>query len=616
MMKASGADAPMTIDPFGIYRAEWLNSALFRLFARPGYFPELETARPCVLIGGRGTGKTTVLKCLSYEGQYELNGQDPATIASWNYVGFYHRTNTNRVTAFQGEELSLAKWTKAFGHYINLLLCGHALTFLEWYHERVPGKPELSAQSCIEISCSLNISDCNSESQLRSAIITSTKRFEQFLNDVDEDSLPPLSVQGQPIDDLCSHILRLPQFGGKSIFFIIDEFENLLDYQQQVLNTLIKHCGSYYTFKIGVRELGWRVRTTHNQNEQLISPADYERIDIAQRLDGDSFSGFAREVCDLRAQQSSDYPADIAGSLPGLSLDEEADLLGVGPRLEELLDQLRCSIAERKLLKALPPLEAYFTCFVAQNENLSAGEVITIRNSDSRKWNERYNNYKYSIMFSIKQGRSGLRKYYSGWETYTRLAGNNIRYLLELITQARILHNREGKLPTEPVSPENQTIAAQLVGKKNLMELEGLSVYGAQLTKLLLSLGRVFEVLAANPTGHAPEVNQFHFPDEAPLGDAEKILTAATMHLALVRSVANKRQEYDLKSFDYSIHPIFSPFFGYSHRRKRKMRITPRLFMLLIESPRDAIRQSLKLKHIDSETPLSQQLSLFENFYR
>ena len=54
-----------------------------------------------------------------------------------------------------------------------------------------------------------------------------------------------------------------------------------------------------------------------------------------------------------------------------------------------------------------------------------------------------------------------------------------------------------------PISPDTQTIAAQQIGRKNLAELEGVSVDGAQLTKLLLGLGRIFEVLAQRPYHHA-----------------------------------------------------------------------------------------------------------------
>jgi hypothetical protein len=66
---------------FGSYKAEWLQERVFDFFTAPDYLPELLTARPCVLLGGRGTGKTTVLKGLSYEGQFAINGRNPSTIA-------------------------------------------------------------------------------------------------------------------------------------------------------------------------------------------------------------------------------------------------------------------------------------------------------------------------------------------------------------------------------------------------------------------------------------------------------------------------------------------------------------------------------------------------------
>lgn len=84
---------PSTLSPeeqlsqlFGSYKAEWLKEQLYELFSEPEYFPELKTPRPCVLVGGRGTGKTTVLKSLSYEGQFALSGRSPDRIAAWPFI--------------------------------------------------------------------------------------------------------------------------------------------------------------------------------------------------------------------------------------------------------------------------------------------------------------------------------------------------------------------------------------------------------------------------------------------------------------------------------------------------------------------------------------------------
>ena len=170
------------------------------------------------------------------------------------------------------------------------------------------------------------------------------------------------------------------------------------------------------------------------------------------------------------------------------------------------------------------------------------------------------------------------------------------------------------------VRPETQTKAAQLTGQKNLRELEGLSLQGAKLTRFLLGLGRVFQVMSENPVGHTPEVNQFHLsaeiPDSARRQTVSELLKEGIMHLALVGYPASKLQELtDVRQFDYTIHPIFAPFFGFSHRRKRKIRLTDEEFFRLVDTPREAISDILRGQRRIVDDDLPEQLRLFTEFY-
>lgn len=612
--QASDADIS---EPFGIYRAEWLSDALFKLFAQPAYYPELETPRPCVLVGGRGTGKTTVLRCLSYEGRFALEKADVGRIDAWPYYGFYYRVNTNRVTAFRGEELSDAEWQRVFAHYLNLVFCGQVVTFLNWHAEHAMVGAKLCADTCRDLTEALYLDDADNQKDLLIEINRGRRRFEAFLNNLDQAELPHLSLQAQPIDDLCRAVRELPQFQGKYFFFIVDEFENLLDYQQVVLNTLIKHCGPDYTFKIGVRDLGWRKRSTLNENEQLVSPADYERIDIEQRLEGEQFVKFATEVCNLRAKSKSGFPSNIQDILPELSLDDEAELLGVREHVAKINAKVKRECPEwAPKAKSMRALDLYLVDFWTRGKSISLRDVFEERERNPSSWADRLGNYSVALLFTIRGSRRGIKKYYAGWRTYTLMASNNIRYLLELVGQALILQRQQDEYAQgKPISPELQSKAATLVGRKNLHDLEGLSVHGAQLTKLVLGLGLVFERLASEPEGHTPEVTQFTLPQDTPLGDAEKLLSAAVMHLAIVRSVANKRSDFDLKSYDYAIHPIFSAFFEFSYRRKRKITLTPHQLMALVQEPKNTIRQILRQNNRQEDYPLPDQLRLFEGFY-
>jgi len=605
---------------FGSYKAEWLKGKLYEFFTEPSYFPELKTSRPCMLIGGRGTGKTTALRCLSYEGQFALSQFKKEEIPNWNYYGLYYRVNTNRVTAFKGPELEDKRWKNLFAHYFNLLICDLLLKFLAWYKKHVPYSEQLDENACNKIGKSLNLQDVKTTRDLVNSVDNLRIEFEAFINNVATQPFPLLSAQGAPIDTLIESITQLQQFQDKTFFFLLDEYENFEDYQQQVVNTLIKHSGQHYSFKIGVRELGLRCRNTLNENEQLIHPADYVRINIAEKLAGSIFNDFALQVCNTRISKlrkiDESIIDDVSKALPALSENEEALKLGISDLIKDMRDILRVVNGSIEL----SPLELYFIKIWAEGKNLDKKDVLKEYMDKYSDWTERFSNYKHALLYSLRKGKVGIRKYYAGWDTFIKLSATNIRYLLELVDQTLLLHLKKGRSLSEPVSFETQTLAAQNSGKKNLSELEGLSIHGAKLTKLLLGLGRIFQVMAVDVSSHAPEVNQFYIDDNLDSTqerlELEDLLTAAVMHLALIRFSGNKPvDEADTKDYDYMIHPIYSPFFIFSYRKKRKMKMSGTQLLGLISNPRDTIREVLEQNNRDYEEELPDQLRLFEEFY-
>ena len=155
-------------------------------------------------------------------------------------------------------------------------------------------------------------------------------------------------------------------------------------------------------------------------------------------------------------------------------------------------------------------------------EKKTLAEKTTETCADENRWRQQYGNYRHAYLFGIKKGMSGIRKYYCGWDTYCHMAAGNIRFLLELVDDALTKHvNSDGEVG-DPVSFETQTKAAQSAGNKNLRDLEGLALSGARLTKLLLGLGRIFQVMASEPFGHTPEVNQFNLRESTNNEDTQR----------------------------------------------------------------------------------------------
>ena len=616
---------------FSGYRAEWLGPEIFRLFTRPSYFPQLTTTHPCFLVGGRGTGKTTTLRSLSFQGQAALRGSQPSFSdpSSWPFVGMYYRVNTNRVRAFGGSEVGDGSWLRLFGHYLNLEFSGLVLGFLQWYTELYPSAQQISEAALARFGASIHLDHCAGLSPTIEALEMSRIRFEAMINNVADDDLPALSLQGAPIDQLVTEVKRLPQFGRTAFFFLVDEYENLDGLQQRIVNTLIKHCGDLYSFKVGVREFGDSERSTLNDSEKLRHPADYKRIDISSALKG-RFSEFAARVCDRRmksvvkssSSQHDQSTYDIRHFLPALTPEKEASLLGVDDVLKERIEAIRrdLSTEQRSWLNRAGKLELYVLLLRSEAEGVSPGSKIQNAIKNRAKWRRQYDNYKYAYLFAIRQGRPGVRKYHAGWKQYCQLASSNIRFLLELVDQALTLHAQAVDNPLEPITPEIQTTAAQNTGLKNLRELEGLSLSGAKLSRFLLGIGRVFQVMAEDPVGHTAEVSQFHLANDVLIGEHREFVTNllrdGVMHLALMWYPASKLQDRtDIRQFDYSIHPIFAPVLGFGFRRKRKMRLADDDVEGLVERPSGTIARLLRKQRRRPHGGLPEQTKLFAEFY-
>ena len=476
---ATGTPQEQRSKLFGSLKAEWLREQIFELFAEPSYFPELATRSPCILLGGRGTGKTTVLRCMSYEGRYELSRRDAGTIPEWAYYGMYYRVNTNRVTAFKGPELKDERWVRTFAHYMNLVFCDLAIRFLQWYQLHCETELSLGPDECQSISRSLKVEPANTLASLAKRINETRIEFESYINNVAEADPISLSLQGAPLDELFSYLLNLEEFEGKSFFFLLDEYENFENYQQQILNTLVKHSGELYSFKIGVRELGLRMRSTLNENEQLISPADYIRINIADKLEGDRFEAFAKSVCNERIRRlevDGTNITDVSELLAGLTENQEAKLLDEGKgTATKASDELRRVVPKKEvpLFNDLPLLNQYCMVTWARNQNEALTETWRGFVEDPSAWEIRFTNYAHSLLFTLRAGKRGIRKYYCGMRVFTQMAAANIRYFLELVDQSLAAHAEAGYLLNEPIDPRHQTVAAHRVGRKNLSELEG-----------------------------------------------------------------------------------------------------------------------------------------------
>jgi hypothetical protein len=401
----------------GPMRAEYeSDDDLYGRFSAPLYFNELLGIAPSFLVGGRGTGKTTTLRSMSFGGQARISGtQDPD---EWQVLGAYWKVEPNVVSVFKGKGVSEETWSSVFSHYLNLKFSSLVIEYARWLvgHEAVV---ELDPRAARLYARSVNIADCESAEELAHEIDLALVAIESRINgNISALSDLPLSVLGRPLDYLFASIKGLKISRQRPFMFCLDEYENLSTYQQKLLNTLIKQVGgSPYTFKVGVRNKVAIDRSTLVDEQPLQDPADFRTVDIVDYLKDESFDSFASAVVAQRLESVGTEPDPVA-MLQSLSIEEEADLLGAASVKAELIAELKrtsaTTVNEMRFARSLPNFEACMVVRWAQSHTDSELEVLRFAREHPDKWRIRLGNYGYAMLFTIRTNRVGERKYYAG----------------------------------------------------------------------------------------------------------------------------------------------------------------------------------------------------------
>jgi hypothetical protein len=608
---------------FGEVRAEYeTDDKLFGRFSVPNYFGQLLGMAPAFLVGGRGTGKTTTLRSMSYRGQTRIaDSRDPEL---WDVTGVYWKAEPNVVSAFRAKGLSTESWSAVFGHYLNLRLVSLVLDYVDWTGEtRVAHSGSISPW--LLLSRSLHLDETRTLGDLRLAVQVALVDIEGRLNgSVKSLEAMPKSIVGRPLEFLFQALDDPALSQAKPFMFCIDEYENFEPYQQILVNTLIKAVGSGpYTFKIGVRSSTAIEKDTLVVGQPLQTPADFVKVGIVDNLSGTTFDAFAETVVTQRLTRMGFEHIPLRMLLPALSISDEADLLAGTSLQSDVLEAIRLTEAPDtdeliEFAQGIKPVELAMLRYWSESQNEPISTSVRFARDNPQQWVNRVNNHGFEMLFTLRKRAVGIRKYYCGWNTLCKMSDGNIRYLLRVVYDALRFHAESGKNLSVAVGPDVQTEAAKRAGATTLRELQGWSRQGGALTRLVLSLGAIFGGLAREIRATTPEVNQFRVRYSR-LGlasvDLEKLLLEAAGQGVVIEFDGDKngRNSGATLERDYQLHPIFSAYFTYSYRSKRRISITEQdLQSLATRQSSATIRKILAGRGIDN-VGVPDQLRIFED---
>lgn len=601
-------------------RAEELDDDLWGEFVKPENYEVINLSRfdKAVRVeGGRGSGKTMFLKYHCFPTRFsEKRGKIPADELDKIFV--YWRPDTNFVRLINYEWLG-DSWTSVFETYCGLCLIlelSNLVKKLDCSNIGETGSPTRGIDFYIPEKLSKSI--YGPELELRDASVHIENKLYELVEwlGLPLSEPPPIVISGLLGIRHVSKMLKRKSHGmSKSVIhFLIDEFENLSEPQQMLINTWIKHGDKDTLFSIAHKKHAFITKRC-NSEESLANRNDYRQIDLEDSLfeTSKSFEKFAADILIKRLADSYSvrFGKDLSflgnpdGSyekikicekiFPGASDKELANYIFEDEVLyKKLYKNIERTLVEKKsALKAESFIDPNFKAGSVVNSvvlrrertkpEVLLKEFLEYKSNNSKSFDDKVDNSLVgSVLYYYMVFPKKPCPFYSGFHTYCVLSKNNIRHFLELVYQSFFFFEKDLSFSDDSYHVSNLSvpkgIQAKATKKSSFIELEKFSELGARgtdLKRLAVRLGKLFKLSQKRSTQSEPEVNHFSVNQsdlEFMDNEINDLLREAKVWNLIFEepSTKNKKGE-EVSTQEYILHPILSPCLGISYRKKRKL---------------------------------------------
>lgn len=606
-------------------RTEEFGLDVWSSYVLPLYFKELglnEARKSCVLEGGRGCGKTALLRYLSYQSQFSHNRVHvpPEALRT---IGLYLKADSQYFSGFIGNGINERKWLDIFEHALCLALAEQivgAVRALNCNTER---------HKCFGLINKLNFTEAV-QAFASSPVPLELEAFEKWIRqqrqvlsrwfkNYDFDQPPTLLPLRDFLEALITEIRTKLDYMENTVFAVyVDEYENLLDYQQRFLNTFIKGGEPPLIFHVAMKPNGMRTRSTLG-TESIQETADFRLLNLDDLL-RPTFHLFAAELFFFRliseiglpesqtpvlldqlrnenelANRVGDEPynrrilREIERILPGMRYGEIAQLVvqnnsPLRRRWQEIVDEglkhQKSSLSSNMFLDPTQPEASVVCAALLHQKSKSASEILIefekLHHGQSSGFDEGewiHHLLVGTLLLIYLPFRQRSCPIYAGFDAFTKLSGTNVRHFLELCHLSIGSFSPDDRLSEFSVSIDKQAEAAFRASRKFRDQVSSCGDHGNRLLALVNFLGRLFRLSQGRYSQSEAERTHFAIPDEEISPQAREVLSEAIKWSILFETPETKVKANRYESSEYVLNPIYAPFFGLSYNKGRKLEI-------------------------------------------
>ncbi len=559
---------------------------------------------PKYILGGKGCGKTHLLRYYSYPLQKLRNGSIFNVIANDKYIGIYSVLSTLDAGRFEGTDMTDEQWKALFKYYFELYIGAVVLkTLSEYISEKGKDEEEEFVMAITKLFLKdislttydlLHLIDYVEQQRKEIDYHIQNIAFTGDFYGVKINLKPGSLIYGIP--EKTSEIYS--DFCNVGFVYIMDEYEKLFDWQKRYINSLVWEKQRPSTFWIGARKYGYTEMSTET-GEELKKGSEYFPffMDSYFQNNEKEFEGFARQLIGKRLGRKDEEAVNELKAKFENGKEEVVENIksiknGNYKHLRNLSGEIKTAIKRKYVLdneEDIPnilhnltidtednPLEQKYKLYLfyqlwADPKSQKLSEIALIVNNEYKRHKEgeytRFKNIieKYKGDFIAQLCEENGVEYYanSGLDDFIKLSWGNPRVLLLLlkntIEKSQIFHEHpldsRGK-----ISLRAQYFGIKETAKWYLEDAELKGQEGSYINTAINNLAKYLRLYRFSDKPTDTSVCAFNFGTEDISQNARELIRMMELHSLLVKRENERKQKNSGKAENtYQLTRILSP---------------------------------------------------------
>lgn len=289
---------------------------------------EPDNPRPIIILGGKGSGKTHILRFYSYESQKVRASQSKDNdlvkqLQLEGYISVLLELGDFQFQRFSGSKLDIDIWSEWYFYYLNLILIEKFLKQILDLENN--GLNDFENDKIKEMSSRYFFNEDDTLDSVRTIFIRVCEEHKKIDhafsrirtgtdNNIIKDLKPMFDTREHRFLDISHDIIKANSALEKlRILFLLDQFEDLSEEQQKYINTIIRHPKHTETISIRIagRLYALKDKSTFSDNEKVLGAEA-----TTKKLEGfmghkEGYEKFSIEMCEKRYKSINNVTLDF-----------------------------------------------------------------------------------------------------------------------------------------------------------------------------------------------------------------------------------------------------------------------------------------------------------------